>query len=246
LSGAPSGGHGGPRGPGGNGSVDVEWVAVQAGLKPANRITIEPQRAGDVELRARRAGFHVERGPKLVEFPGRPPAMILYISPERDRARELVAAETQLLPPGRPMPIEDSVHWNTRVGELLGFPRCCVEEFAVRLRRSVTRRLDGGDAHEDFVAAECAARASRRLLGRLNDLSPDRRARIVTFYPCRYDCPSAAGYAAAVFAAAEGALPAAAAALRAALLGTMSIAVDGSRGVAHAGLETLTLEFAEF
>jgi hypothetical protein len=230
------------------GRLDIEWIAIKAGLKPANRITIAPERAGEIEARARREGFVVERGARLVEFPGRPPSLILYVSPDAVRARELAEAEAPLLPPqSNRLGVDAAVPLHARLGALLGFPACCVEEFGTRLRRGVTRRIDGGEAHEDFVAAECAQRASKRFLGRLNDLSPDRRARIVTFYPCRYDCPAAATYARHVFVAAARSDPAAGAALRDALLGTMAIGVDGRRG-ADAGRDgqSLTLEFARF
>lgn len=228
--------------------LDIEWLAIKAGLKPANRITIAPERAADVETRARREGFAVERGARMIEFPGRPPSLILYVSPHAERARELVDAEAPLLPPdGNRLRVEEAIPLHTRFGRLLGFPPCCVDEFGVRLRRGVTRRINGSDAHEDFVAAECAAQASQRFLGRLNDLSPDRHVRIVTFYPCRYDCPAAAEYAAGVFAAAKVADPAAAKALHTALLGKMTIATDGNRGAdASQSTEVLSVEFVEF
>src|SRR5262249_1122006 len=120
-------------------------------------------------------------------------------------------------------------------------------EFCERIRRGVTRRLDGRHADENFVAAERAARASQRFCGRLNDLSPDRRARIITFFPCRYDCPEAASYAAGVFTEAERVDSIAASALRSALLGRMAIGVDGGRGAAASSRgEVLTVEFGEF
>ena len=230
------------------GRLDVEWIAIKAGLKPANRVSIAPEHAADLDARARREGLFVERAPQMAEFPGRPPAAILYISPDAQRARALVDAEAPLLlgERGR-LAAEQAVALHSRVGHLLGFPPCCIDAFCTRLRHDVTRRADGSRAHEDFVAAEYAARASRRLLGRLNDLSPDRRARIVTFYPCRYDCPATAEYAAAVFALADRADAAAAAALHGALLGTMSIAANGARGPASTlPGEVLTVEFAEF
>jgi hypothetical protein len=229
------------------GRLDIEWIAIKAGLKPANRITIAPERAGDVETRARSEGFAVERGARLVEFPGRPPSMILYVSPDAARARELVEVEEPLLrPEGEGLPVDEAVPLHARLGALLGFPSCCVDEFGVRLRRGVTRRIDGRIAHEDFVAAECAKRASQQFFGRLNDLSPDRHSRIVTFYPCRYDCRAASTYAAGVFNAAVRVDRGAAAALRDALLGTMTIAADGARGAeAIAGGDVLTIEFAE-
>ncbi len=230
------------------GHLDIEWIAMRAGVKPANRVTLEPARTAGLEARAHREGFAVARGAQLASFPGRPPAAVLYVSRDAQRVRELAEAEAPLLSGehGR-MAVEDAIPIHTRIGHLLGFPPCCIAEFCVRLRRGVTRRVAGRSAHEDFVAAECAARTSQRFFGRLNDLSPDRHVRIVTFYPCRYDCPTAADYAAAVFAHAERADAAAAAGLRAALLGTMSIAVDGRRGPAGSlDGEVLSLEFSEF
>lgn len=228
--------------------LDIEWIAVKAGVKPALRITIAPERIGDLERRAHREGFAVARAAEMATFPTRPPAAILYISPDPERTRELADAEAPLLPfvPGRVGP-EEGIPLHTRLGLLLGYPRCCVEEFCARIRRGVTRRIDGRHADEDFVAAECAARASQRFLGRLNDLSANRRVRIVTFYPCRYDCPEAASYAGGVFAQAERADATAASALRAALIGTVSIGVDGGRGSeASSGIEVLGIDFAEF
>ena len=230
------------------GSVDVEWLAIKAGVKPASRATIAVEHAPRLEERARREGFSVARAAELVEFPGRAPSVILYFSPDAARARQLVEVEAPLLPPipGR-VPIAIAAPLHAELGRLLGFPQCCVEEFGVRLNRGVTRRLDRREAHEDFVAAECAVGASRRFVGRLNDLAPDRRARIVTFYPCRYDCGAAAEYAGAVFAAAARSEPAFAAALRKALLGRFTIATNGERGpTAAADGESLTVEFDEF
>jgi len=227
--------------------LDIEWLAIKAGMKPANRVTIAPERASELETRARREGFAVERGARPVEFPGRPPSLVLYLSLDPQRARELVDAEAPLLPPeSNRLRVDEAVPLHRRLGLLLGFPPCCVEEFGNRLRRGVTRRENGTDAHEDFVAAECAARASQRLLGRLNDLSPDRRVRVVTFYPCRYDCPRASKYAAGVLSAAKAADPTFARALCAALLGKMTIAVDGTRGAEAARHgEVLALDFTE-
>jgi len=230
------------------GRLDLEWIAMQAGLKPTIRVTVEPEHADAVAARARRDGCAVERAAHVIEFPGRAPSVVLYLARDANRARELVGAEAPLLPVnGRPLPLDEALPLHTRLGELLGFPRCCIDAFCARLRRGVTRRLDGRDAHEDFVAAEDAARASHRFLARLNDLSPDRRARIVTFYPCRYDCPTASTYAAGVFTQAERVHPAAAAELRTALLGRVSILTDGTRGRPDAAdRAALTVDFRDF
>lgn len=225
--------------------LDIEWIAMKAGVKPANRVSVAPARADETETRLRRDGFAVVRSAGPVTFPGREPSTILYVAPSEEYARTLAAAEVSLLPSaGAKLTLDEEIALHTRFGALLGFPSCCVAEFCKRLRRGITCRIDGGSADEDFVAAECAARASTRFLGRLNDLSPDRRARLVTFYPCRYDCPSAADYAAAVFTAAAKMNAAAAAELRDALLGTMHIAVDGRRGAAAAAMaDALRVDF---
>ncbi len=230
------------------GRLDIEWIAMKAGVKPANRVSISPQRADETEARLKRDGFAVVRSARAVEFPGREASLILYVAPSAEYARELAETEEPLLPPNQgSMSLDEEIAQHTRFGSLLGFPGCCVDEFCNRLRRGITCRIEGGFADEDFVAAECAARASVRLLGRLNDLSPDRRARIVTFYPCRYDCSAASEYATAVFEAATQTDPTAAGVLRSALLGEMWIGVDGSRGSAlGSDTETLRVEFSTF
>ena len=231
-------------GPGARRHLDVEWVAMRAGLKPATRVSIDAGRVTEVEARARRDGLAVVHAARVVEFPGRAPAAILYVAPDEHRARAVADAERPLLPPDNAqLALDREVESHTELGRLLGFPACCVDEFCRRLRRGINVRLDGTWAHEDFVAAETAASASRGVLGRLNDLSPDRRMRIVTFYPCRYDCPIAADYAAAVLAAAERVDPVATAALRSALLGTMRIGIHGARGGEARAGEHLALDF---
>lgn len=227
---------------------DVEWIAMQAGIKPANRVTISPEHVPALEARAHRDGFVTIHAETLIEFPGRPPSRIVYIAPDATYAQRLKTTEAPLLPPGKStVSIEEAIPLHNELGRLLGFPLCCVEEFTRRLRRSVTRRRDGREAHEDFVAAEHAASASQRFLGRLNDLAADRHVRIVTFYPCRYDCDEAASYASRVFAALERLSQPGAAAMQAALLGTFSIATDGSRmtGKQQTG-DALTLTFRGF
>jgi hypothetical protein len=227
--------------------LDIEWIAMKAGLKPANRISVEPERTAEVEARARRDGLAAVRGAHVVEFPGRSPGVLVYVAPDGAYARRVATAEAPLLPPENAgLSLDDELVLHAELGRLLGFPACCVNEFGMRLRRGITSRPDGRYADEDFVAAETAAARSRTFLGRLNDLSADRRMRIVTFYPCRYDCALASEYAAAVFAAARQVDPVAAAELRTALLGKMHIGVDGTRGPDALAVDNLALEFATF
>lgn len=220
---------------------------MKAGIKPANRLSIDPGHADEVENRARRDGFSAVRGPHVVEFPGRAPAVILYLAHDEAYARSVAAAEAPLLPPENAgLALEEELILHVELGRLLGFPVCCVEEFGKRLCRGITSRLDGSYAHEDFVAAEAAARRSQTFLARLNDLASDRRMRILTFYPCRYDCPLASAYAAAVYAAAVAVDAVAAEELRMALLGTMHVGADGTRGLDALAAAHLSIEFAAF
>ncbi len=228
--------------------LDIEWIALKAGIKPGNRITVTGTHAAELERRVRQEHFHLVRSERPVEFPGREPALIYYVAPDLQRARDLAEAEAPLLPPhGARLCWKEAAELHTHLGRLLGFPACCVERFVLRLRRGVNVRSAGGTAHEDFVAAEDASGASVRYFGRLNDLSADRRARLITFYPCRYDCPDAAQYAGAVFEAAKRQDALAAEQLREALLGTMQISVSGDRQPgSDRNEDVLTIEFREF
>lgn len=220
---------------------------MKAGIKPASRVSVDPENAADVEARARREGFAAVRGPHVVEFPGRPPAVILYLARAETYAHAVAKAEAPLLPPENAgLSLDEELILHAQLGQLLGFPPCCCEEFGNRLRRGITARRDGSYAHEDFVAAEGAAERSRTFLARLNDLSADRRMRIITFYPCRYDCQTASAYAAAAFAAAVEVDAAAAGDLRTALHGLMRIGLDGTRGLDALAGEHLAVEFVTF
>lgn len=226
--------------------LDVEWLAVTAGVKPAARVALSDAHVDGFLARAQRARLAVARAAAPVQFPGRPAAWILYVAPDAARARALCETEAPLLPPhGAQLAVAESLPRHAALGALLGFPACCVAAFGARLQRGVTRRAAGGEAHEDFVAAEDAVQRTARPLARLNDLAADRQVRVITFYPCRYDCDAAAAYADAVLAAADAAAPRAAAALRQALGGLHAIAADGRRGAAeHLAGEILQVEFA--
>lgn len=228
--------------------LDIEWIAMRAGLKPANRVTVSHAHADELEARVRRHGFSVVRATHAAMFPGRAASEILYVAPSKAYARALAAAEAPLLPPeNATLALEIELGLHIELGRLLGFPSCCVSAFATRIGHRSDAPLTGSHIDEDFVAAQRAVAATGRALGRLNDLSPDRRARLVTFYPCRYDCPAAASYAAAVFEAASEVSASAAAALREALLGQMRIGCDGTRGpAARLCSDSLVVEFAEF
>jgi len=172
-----------------------EWLAFEAGLKAAIRVVL-PRHADlaalEQRVRLRSWGFFA---------PGRALAFaggdqhLAYVARDDDAARALAEAERASLCDDR----EERARRNAHVGRLLGYPGCCADAFAERMRRGVTACLDGTTAHEDYAAAEAAAQASGALLGRLNNLLPDRaHPRLVTWYPCRYDCPASAAFATAL------------------------------------------------
>jgi len=231
---------------------DVDWLAFKVGLKPANRLTLGPEHEPKIVERARARGYAIARASRTVELPGREPEAVLYVARTAEYARDLAEAEAPILPggPSRP-PDAEVLRAHARLGELLGFPSCCTAAFTKRLARGVTRRASGGFAHEDFVAAEDAAAASRELLGRLNILLPDRTARLIAYYPCRFDCEPAARYAGAVFEQVARVAPGPAEALRTALLRRVALTANGGRqppGAATADetTEILELEFDKF
>jgi hypothetical protein len=117
------------------------------------------------------------------------------------------------------------------LGRSLGYPACCVEAY-VCIAADFDVQGPSRALHEDFVHARAAlARTATFAHGRLNPLLLSSRIRLLTFYPCRYDCPMALKYADAVYEAMERKAPRAAAALDAALACRMLLAPSGERAL---------------
>ncbi|MEZ4399491.1 MAG: hypothetical protein R3B06_05710 [Kofleriaceae bacterium] len=179
-----------------------EWMALVSGVKPALRLLRADVRARAEAAAAARRGF----ASAVVDLgDGR---AIAYVGRTRALVDELVAAEAEVLPGterGAP-----AAH--RRLGLALGFPACCVEAFVERLARGVERLPTGQAAHEDYVAASAALRASRRVDARANVFTRDWRPGWLSHYPCRFDCASSLAYADSLRAAFADHAPAAAAA----------------------------------
>ncbi|MBW2462452.1 MAG: DUF483 domain-containing protein [Deltaproteobacteria bacterium] len=121
---------------------------------------------------------HIERHVRRIARDGRDrwtddrrsgePAVELFVS--RDRGLAKKTATLQLADPTRHA---------EEIGELLGYPRCCVEAFTTQT----------GRADNSYDRLQVAARTDRRdrWPWELNDLA----FKVVPFYPCRYDCPAA-------------------------------------------------------
>lgn len=172
-----------------------EWIAFETGLKPAIRVVL-PDAAALAplarEARARGWGFYSpERPLRFSDYTQR----VGYIARSDAGARALADAEAPEGADGERVALGGAVP-NALVGRLLGYPPCCTEAFARRIELGVTLCPDGSLAHEDYAAAQWAARDVSRPLATLNNLLSDRGSpRLVTFFPCRYDCAAARSYA---------------------------------------------------
>lgn len=208
-------------------AVDTELAALTAGLKPAMRVTAPPEEADAIVARYRARGLRVVRAAEIVPIGGRA-AVILYVARAERDAILLCDAEAPTL---RARP-EDGANAGAHreIGRRLGFPRCCVEAFCDRVERGVDV-LPGGSrvSSEDYVAARDAW--VPRPDARINNLLFAARVKLVSFYPCRYDCAIAIRFAQAVLDAVARAQPDAARALCDALSRPIAIAPSNARAV---------------
>lgn len=208
-------------------AVDPELWALLAGLKPAIRVTTAPERADEVAARFRARGLAVIPAAAPVPLGGRP-TVILYVARAAAEAALVRDAEAPVLPGHASGAAAADLAAHREVGRRLGFPRCCVEAFGARLSHGVDRLPDGpAGLAEDYVAARAAW--VPRPDPRLNNLLFAARLKLISFYPCRYDCAVALRFAAAVHDLVQRRQPAAADALLAALSAPVVIAPTNAR-----------------
>jgi len=208
--------------------MDAEWLAFELGQKPAIRRTVDPADAARVEAQLRSGGAVVLRAAQTAVLGGRE-QVVLYAARSAGHAGALRDAEEAVLP-GRAS-AGDAAARHRAIGSLLGFPPCCVEAFLERLDRGVDRLDRGGPGGfaEDYVAARGAW--VPRADARINPLLMAARAQLISFYPCRYDCPVAVGVAEALRAALAARQPTTARSLLALLSHPVAVAADGARAL---------------
>lgn len=102
------------------GSAQADVVAVVAGLKPVLRSTLSHDEARRTLERYRHLGLHGLITDEDPDEPVRHGEARLYLG--RDRSRILAAARA------------DAAKEDRELGQLLGYPRCCVEAFLQVLR----------------------------------------------------------------------------------------------------------------
>ncbi len=215
---------------GGQHRIDVEWLALAGGIKPAIRVASSALEATAIAARFQKLGAAVAtaRGPVGVH---RHEQTLVYVARTAGEAASLRAAERPLL--AAHLPARDKAYYAGELGLRLGYPRCCVDAFAARVLRG-PGKLRTGDrdaVHEDYVAARDALLplAGGRPDWRLNNLLLRQHIRLVTFEPCRYDCASALAIAAPLLKIVDAHHPEAAAVLRASLQRPLALASTGAR-----------------
>ncbi len=177
--------------------IDPEWLAFRAGLRPAVRLTLEPEWLEKVTERFEEMGASVGRSANPVEIDGQT-VWIAYIAHEEQIRTELADAEAPLFTQGDQLSIAEKLDRQRVIGRLLGYPDCCVESFCKWSSRGVGRLEDGGKivAGEHYSAAREAWVPTPN--PQLNDLLTPFGVRWISFYPCRYDCAEAGDLAARI------------------------------------------------
>ena len=176
-------------------NIDTEGLALRAGHKPGLRISADTISAQDIAARYQSFGCSVALAHARVGRDRRP-RVLIYVAPTAQAAIGLRAAEHHLLEPH--ISDRDRAFFTRELGLRLGFPTCCVDAFADRILRG-SGHLHAGDRDrhdDDFVAASDGWVA--RPDWRLNSLLMRHRARLISFTPCRLDCPAALAQAAII------------------------------------------------
>lgn len=173
-------------------AFDEQW-AFRAGLKPVAFLTLKPEEVdstlaayGDVHVERRERRVHVGAQDTWVDRRDLGEARTeLYVS--RDPALARRAADVQSL-------ADPSAQLRV-MGELMGYPPCCIEAFA--------RQDDRANNTRNRYASVARTRSAGPWPWLLNNL--DRM--LVPFFPCRYDCPAALAWAGRALMAFETAHP---------------------------------------
>ena len=180
----------------------IEAWGFAAGLREVAFVTVAPERV-DAVL-AEFPGAHVERHVRRVAIGAQDrwhddrdrgePRVELFLA--RDPAAAQRAASIQAADPTRHA---------AELGALFGYPPCCVAAF-------VAQRARNDNSLNRYLSA-ARTTAPGPWPWELNEL----HARLIAFYPCRYDCAAALAVARATVAAIDTAQPGTDARLRTAL-----------------------------
>lgn len=206
--------------------LDLELLALLAGVKPAVRSSLRTTEADERVAYLRSLGLYVETSQAVLPMHGAR-WVLVHAAPDPSRVRALRALERRQPHTER----RELAPIQRAIGALLGYPRCCVESFTQRVarrRRAAlvpfrTLRDDTYEAaREAFVPAPC---------GRLNGLLPGERRQLVSFEPCSYACDAARREADALASLLASRDPGALTELDRALARPIAITRDGARAL---------------
>ena len=160
-----------------------EWLDLEHGQKPLLRLVVEERRRSSLVAWCRTRGYlTLSLNESVREEPltgtlcvtDSSSSRVVFVGRDRTQLEEAAALDEAML---ASKPGDDSWCSQTlRLGELLGYPRCCVERFAGL----------GGSASNVEVVRD-AAQHSNRFEGLLNNLSMSL-IHTIGWFPCRYDC----------------------------------------------------------
>ncbi|MBX7193672.1 MAG: hypothetical protein K1X94_16565 [Sandaracinaceae bacterium] len=170
-------------------------IALEAGLKPLLRELIAVPELALARARFEAQGFVVEVapitfGPTLDGWLGRPESREgTPRAPELERQPLFVARDRATARAGVEAELTRSTEGTRALGQLLGYPPCCVEAFASVL----------SDRRAHVLWAAAAARTTGAFRARLAALDHATFS-YVSWFPCRFDCAPSLAYADALAA----------------------------------------------
>lgn len=195
--------------------LDVEAVALKAGLRSGMRLTVSSDELAQARARYAASGLQTD----VVRHPGRlafsTDLFILYVGKTVEAVSALRRAE-------------DSGD-DAELGRRLGYPECCIQRFLERRARHVSWRVSEFEAVRDAWDA--------RPLPRLNTLLFARRTRYLSFEPCSFRCSRASAVADTLAGELLRASPTTVAFLDEALECAVAIRPDGTRATLSLGLQ---------
>jgi len=170
------------------GSGQAEEIALGAGIKPLVRQLLDASSLDVALERFRRAGFHVVVPP--VRYTGRGRARVTFTdgdAPSGAEAPVFVSRERRVAEAAAACEVDDEDEQPRVMGELLGYPPCCVEAFASTPIPRPNREL----------ASRALARTAGALCARLNTLD-QAMFHYIAYSTCSFDCAPSSSFADAV------------------------------------------------
>ncbi len=182
--------------------LDGERTAFELGLKPAIRQLLDPRDAPWAAAMFVRGGAAV-----AAALAGLPHShAVLMVAPTLADARAMLDAELVQFERDDTRSLDGA----RELGRRLGYPPCCVEAFLAKVSRAAeTKAPELGRDNWQRVDAAWVARPNPRI----NSLLFGELLGLISFDPCRFDCPAAAQIANALFERLAQSAPVAAAAL---------------------------------